>query len=103
VLRVLQQPVNGKSNLWLAHTATASTPREKLAIAQARVDARKWSLEKLAPAFTPKRRCGTVYPSIRVMLFVRMRTVKVEYENAKSGRKITMRATTEDSRRLKPS
>jgi hypothetical protein len=31
------------------------SPRDKLAIAQARVEARKWSLEKLAPAFTPKQ------------------------------------------------
>ena len=31
------------------------TPREKLAIAEARISTRKWSLEKLAPAFTPKQ------------------------------------------------
>ena len=31
------------------------TPREKLAIAEAPIAARKWSLEKLLPAFTPKQ------------------------------------------------
>jgi hypothetical protein len=36
-------------------TEVVLTPREKLAIAQARIEARKWSLEKLAPAFTPQQ------------------------------------------------
>jgi hypothetical protein len=31
------------------------TPREKLAIAAARISTRKWSLEKLLPAFTPRQ------------------------------------------------
>ena len=44
-----------------------------------------------------RRRRATVELSIRVMPnFIFMRTIKVEYENAQSGRKITMLAVEVD-------